>query len=262
MKNVAYWWEQYKCSKDLLTRNKLIEHYVPLVKKIARRVYKGLQFKVEFDDLVSEGIFGLIKAVENFDLSRQIKFETYATQVIRGAMLNFLRDLDWVPERLRVKARKMEQLEAKFVSEYGKQATKEEIAELMQISVGEVYELIANLGCAYLLSLNQPLSGDLHSGEEGGEIIDLISDVNAVEPLQEVYFKEQREEIKRALSNLPERERILIEFHYFERMPLQKIAETLGVTKQRVSQIHGRALKLLRDKLGKQKEDRARDFLF
>jgi len=246
-------WDQFSIDNSKEARDQLIEYYLPLVKKIAGRISKTANLTVEFDDLVSDGIFGLIKAINNFDTTRGIKFETYATPVIKGSILNSLRALDWVPERIRGKAREMEKAAAKFACSFGREGTKQEIADLMEISASELYELIANLGCAYLLSLNQPFS--CFNNEDEIEIMDTISDEKVVEPSLELSFIEQRDELKKAVDCLPPREKLLIEYHYFKRMTFEKISPHLGVTKQRVSQIHSRALKMLREHLTEQQID-------
>ncbi|HPZ06642.1 MAG TPA: FliA/WhiG family RNA polymerase sigma factor [Candidatus Eremiobacteraeota bacterium] len=241
-------WESFIKLKDKENRDILIEFYLPLVKKIAGRISRCVNTTVEFEDLVSDGIFGLIKAINNFDISRGIKFETYATPVIRGSILNSLRALDWIPERIRGKARELEKASIQFATDHGREGTKQELAEIMEMSAGELYELIANLGCAYLLSLNQPFAANTF-GDEEIEIMDTISDTRIIEPSLELAFLEQREELKAALEHLPQREKILIEYHYFKKMTFDQIAPHLGVTKQRVSQLHSRALKMLREQL-------------
>ena len=253
-------WDKFSKERSKEYRDKLIENYIPLVKKIAGRISKTTNVTVEFDDLVSDGIFGLIKAINNFDVSRGIKFETYATPVVKGSILNSLRALDWVPERIRGKAREMEKAASKFACTYGREGTKQEIAALMEISASDLYELIANLGCAYLLSLNQPFS--CFNNEDEIEIMDTVSDDRVVEPSMELSFSEQRDELKKALNCLPPREKLLIEYHYFKRMTFEKISPYLGVTKQRVSQIHSRALKMLREHLTKKQMDDLQGYLW
>ena len=240
-------WERFNLEKSKDLRDVLIEYYLPLVKKVAGRLCKTINAAIDFDDLVSDGVFGLIKAINNFDTTRGIKFESYATPVIKGSILNSLRALDWVPERIRCKAREMEKVAASFASDHGREGTKEEIAEVMEISAGELYELIANLGCAYLLSLNQPFSSI--AGDDELEIEEIISDKSILEPSLELTFIEQRHELKDALEKLPERERMLVEYHYFKKMTFEQISPHLGVTKQRVSQLHSKALKMLREYL-------------
>lgn len=237
-------WSRFSIEPNKDNRDALIENYLPFVRKIAGRIIKNTSATVEFEDLVSDGVFGLIKAINNFDVARGIKFETYATPVVRGSILNSLRALDWVPERIRGKAREMEKAAAKFASDHGREGTKQEIAEVMEMSAGELYELIANLGCAYLLSLNQPFSSINNDDEI--EIMDTISDKKVVEPSIELSFLEQRDELRTAMECLPPREKLLVEYHYFKRMTFEQISPYLGVTKQRVSQIHSRALKMLR----------------
>lgn len=227
-------------------RDLLIEQYLPLVKQIASKLVRNIK-QVDFDDLVSDGIFGLMKAIEQFDPERGVKFETYATPVIRGSILNGLRSLDWVPERKRAKTRQLQRAMDQFVSLHGRQGTEKELAEELKMSAQDVYELIADLGTAYLLSLDQPASA---AQDEERSIKDTIEDDSIREPSLEVEFSEQRSLLKQAIQGLPYREQLLIKLHYFEALTFEDIAEKLKVSKQRISQLHAKAVKKLRECMG------------
>jgi len=244
--NLPELWEKYKRHTDLPAKEKLIESYLPLVRQIAVSIIRKLRPGVDLDDLVSDGSFGLMRAIEQFDPERGVKFETYATPVVRGAIYNGLRSLDWMPERTRGKARALQRAMEKFTVLYGRPGTEEELAEELKMSTSEVYELITDLGCVYLLSLDQPFpTGD----DENASILDIIEDKEGTDPSIEIEFIEQREILRRVVDNLSERERMLVQMHYYEGVSFDKIAGMMGVSKQRISQIHSRAVRRLRETL-------------
>ncbi len=240
--DLAYLWERYKKAEDLEARDFLIEHYLPFVKNLASGVIRKLRAGVELDDLISDGVFGLIRAIELFEPERGIKFETYATPVVRGAIFNGIRALDWVPERTREKTRALQKAMDNFASNYGRVATESELAEELKISTSDVYNLIVDLGCIYLLSLEQPLSSD-----EEAVILDTIEDTDSSNPLHELEFKEQRQALTEAVEALSERDRQIIQLYYFEGLSFDKIAQMINVSKQRISQLHVRIMKQLRE---------------
>ncbi|MGV8118552.1 MAG: sigma-70 family RNA polymerase sigma factor [Candidatus Xenobiia bacterium LiM19] len=244
--DVAELWGKFKTHADLSAKDTLIENYLPLVRQIAISIIKKLRPGVDLDDLISDGSFGLMRAVEQFDPGRGVKFETYATPVVRGAIYNGLRALDWMPERTRGKARALQRAMEKFTVLYGRPGTEQELAEELKMSTSEVYELITDLGCVYLLSLDQPFpSGD----DEDGSILDILEDKEGTDPSLEMEFIEQREILKRVVEDLTERERMLVQMHYYEGVSFDKIATMMGISKQRISQIHSRAVRRLREAL-------------
>lgn len=226
-------------------RDALVEKYLWLVRQIAAKLMKNIK-QVDFNDLVGDGVFGLLKAIEQFDTERGVKFETYATPVIRGTILNGLRSMDWVPERKRSKTRELQRAMDQFQVTHGREGSEEELAKELQISAKEVYELVADLGTTYLLSLDQPASS---STEDERSVIDTIEDKKTREPAKEYQFEEERKLLKKAIDALPERESKLIALHYFEGESFEAIAEELKISKQRVSQIHAKAIKKIREAL-------------
>ncbi|MDQ7823765.1 MAG: FliA/WhiG family RNA polymerase sigma factor [Candidatus Eremiobacteraeota bacterium] len=244
--DVAELWGKFKSQADLGAKETLIASYLPLVRQIAVSIIKKLRPGVDLDDLISDGTFGLMRAVEQFDPGRGVKFETYATPVVRGAIYNGLRALDWMPERTRGKARALQRAMEKFSVLYGRPGTEEELAEELKMSTSEVYELITDLGCVYLLSLDQPFPT---SDDDEASILDIIEDKDGTDPSIEIEFIEQREILRRSVEELSERERTLIQMHYFDGVPFDKIAQIMGVSKQRISQIHSRAVRRLREQL-------------
>ncbi len=239
-------WVRYKQTGDPDLRSQLVERYLPLVDKLAYQVLSKLRVGSEIDDLKADGMFGLLKAIDGFELERGFKFETYATQVVRGAIYNGLRRMDWLPERTRGKARALQKAIDKITSISGREPTEAELADELQVSASEVFDLIANLGSVYLLSLDQPLvAGD----DSGTAVMDVVQN-NGDDPVCEVEFAEQRAALRRAIDCLNEREQYIIKMYYFEGVTFERIANTLGVSKQRISQMHSRAVRQLREHLG------------
>lgn len=240
-------WTRYKECGDPQLQARLVEHYQPLVRHLAVRILRKLRPGTDLDDLVADGLFGLLRAIEGFDLSRGYKFETYATPVVRGAIFNGLRRMDWLPERTRGKARALQKAIDKITLLTGRQPTETDLAEELKMSAGEVYELISSLGCVYLLSLDQPLT----AGEDtDATIMDMVEDQHFFDPSQEIEFGEQRDRLRLAIDVLNDREQLLVKMHYFEGVTFEKISRILGVSKQRVSQMHSRAIRRLRENLG------------
>ena len=243
-------WREYKESGDPALQERLVEYYLPLVRGLSAKVMAKIRGSVEMDDLMSDGLFGLLRAIEGFELSRGFKFETYAAPVVRGASYNGLRRMDWLPERTRCKARALQKAIDKFTSISGRQPTEEELAQELKISAGEVFDLISCLGCVYLLSLDQPLNA---SDSSEGTIMDVVaSDSPFYDPARELEFSQERDQLRWAINQLNEREQLLIKMHYFEGVTFEKISRLLGVSKQRISQMHSRAVKRLREFLGDQ----------
>jgi RNA polymerase sigma factor FliA len=247
MPDVAQWWASLKEAHDEESRALLIEHYLPLVKNLASSVLRKLRQGAELDDLISDGTFGLMRAIDAFDPQRGVKFETYATQVVRGAIYNGLRSMDWVPERTRGKARALQKAMDKISQVTGRTATEAELAQELKMSAQEVYELINDLGCLFLLSLDQPLG---FADDDEVSVLQTIADRGGADPSTEAEFAEQRKTLREAIMQLQEREHFLIRSHYIEGIPFESIARTLGVSKQRVSQMHARAVRRLREFIG------------
>lgn len=260
MDRIKSLWEQYKTAGDPQLQAKLVEHYMPLVRHLALRILRKLRPGTDLDDLIADGLFGLMRAIEGFDLSRGYKFETYATPVVRGAIFNGLRRMDWLPERTRGKARALQKAIDKITLLTGRQPTENDLAEELKMSATEVYDLISSLGCIYLLSLDQPLT----AGEDtDATIMDMVEDQHFFDPSTEIEFEEQRSRLRIAIDGLNEREQLLIKMHYFEGVTFERISRILGVSKQRVSQMHSRAVRRLRENLGDEmiESEAMQDFL-
>ncbi len=239
-------WKSYKETESAEAQELLVAHYLPLVRTLAVGISRKLAAGADLEELAADGSVGLLRAIEAFDPSRGFKFETYAIPVIRGSIFNGVRRLDWVPERTRTKARALQSAMERLQSESGQEPTREDLAAELKISTDEVYDLIASLSTAYLLSLDQPLG---HTDEGDSSYGDFVED-QSVTPLMEVEFAEERQALRDAIGQLDEREQMIVTLHYFEGVTFDAISRELGVSKQRVSQLHSRAVKTLRQFLG------------
>ncbi len=246
MSDIADVWREYKASGDPHLQEELVVHYQGLVYKLAHKIARKLKQGTEVEELISDGMLGLVKAIDAFDPSRGFQFSTYATPVVRGSIYNGLRRLDWLPERTRTKARNFQKAVDKLSQVQGRRPSEEDIAKELEISAKEVYDLIANLSSMYLLSLDQPV------GDEEGDMSmgDLVEDSQFASPEAEFEYSEERSALREALASLPDRERELLEMHYFNGITFEAISRQMDVSKQRISQLHLRAVRHLREKLG------------
>jgi RNA polymerase sigma factor FliA len=248
MEDPAPIWEQYKKEGDRRAKEALLEHYLPFVKQIALGILKKLWSGIEMDDLVSDGTFGLMRAIEQFDPQRGIKFETYATPVIRGAIYNGLRDLDWMPERTRAKVRALQQAMERFMMEHGRPGTEEELAKELKITSKEISDLAFDLFCMYVPSLDQSLAD---TEDEGFSFLDVLEDKESNNPVVEMEAQEDRKFLEDALKELDEDEKMLTRLHYYEGVSFEEVAEKMNISMQKVSQIHRRVVFKLKDWLSK-----------
>lgn len=248
-------WDRFKRTGDRGAREVLILHYAPLVKYVAGRLAVALPATVDFDDLISYGTFGLIDAVEKFEPSRGVKFETYALARVRGAIIDGLRLSDWVPRTLRQKAREFESVAQKLESSLGRAASDAELAGAMGLTAEDYQARVAELACTTLTSLDDVWRGD-EEGNDGVRLVDGLADEHAVDPLSSVEFAELKRALAAAIDQLPERERVVVALYYREDLTLKEIGRVLEVTEARVSQIHTKAVLRLRGKLARWREER------
>ncbi|MBO8127452.1 MAG: RNA polymerase sigma factor WhiG [Firmicutes bacterium] len=241
-------WEEFKQNRDSEAREKLILEYASLIKYVAGRLAIGMPSNVEFDDLVSFGVFGLMDALDKFEPDRGIKFETYALARIRGAIIDGLRSLDWVPRSVRTKARKLEQTIYELDTELGRPATDSEIAEAMDCSLDEYYKTLQEIACTTVTSLDEVWSDSSGDGDKLN-FKDALEDERSPDPLKLAEFNDLRDRLGQAIDDLPERERLVITLYYYEGLTLKEIGAVLEVTEARVSQIHSKAVARLRTKL-------------
>jgi RNA polymerase sigma factor for flagellar operon FliA len=240
-------WAEYKGSATREVRDQLIVHYSPLVKYVAGRVAVGLPQNVEQADLVSYGIFGLIDAIEKFDLSRGYKFETYAIARIKGNILDELRSIDWVPRSVRAKARALEKAYGTLEGQLHRTPTDTELADELDVSEDQLQTTLSQISFVGLVALDEMLSV---GGERGDSMTlgDTIAD-NGEGPVAAYEVEEMRHILADAINRLPEREKIVLTLYYYEGLTLAEIGEVLGVTESRVCQIHTKAVLQLRSRI-------------
>ncbi len=222
--------------------------YSPLVKYVAGRMSSGLPSHVEESDLISYGLGGLISAIDRFDLDREIKFETYAITRIRGAILDELRTLDWVPRSVRARARQIERANAKLEARFHRAPTDEEMATELEVSLEEFHDILLRIANSTIVALDERWSVSEANGDQVS-LLDTLADRRVPDPQQLVDQSEMRDRIARAISALPEREKLVVALYYYENLTLREIGEVLGVTESRVSQLHTKAVLRLRSKL-------------
>ena len=249
-------WAEYKASAAREARDKLIVHYSPLVKYVAGRVSVGLPQNVDQADLVSYGIFGLIDAIDKFDTGRNIKFETYAIARIKGAIIDELRSIDWVPRSVRAKARSVEKAYTKLEAAQGRTPTDAEVAEEMGISERDLQNTFNQISFIGLVALDEVLS--IGGGERGEATTlgDTIAD-RGQSPVAAFEVEEMKQILASAINRLGEREKIVLTLYYYEGLTLAEIGEVLGVTESRVCQIHTKAIFQLRSKMGEPERELA-----
>jgi RNA polymerase sigma factor for flagellar operon FliA len=240
-------WDAFKGSASNEARERLILHYAPLVKYVASRVATGLPASVEQADLVSYGVFGLIDALQKFEPGRGNKFETYAIPRIKGAIIDELRAMDWVPRSIRFKAREIEKAHSDLEAMLKRQPTEAEMAERLGISRSELHDVVSQISFVSVLALDELVSVGADRGEQVS-LIDTLADKH-LDPTSGVESQETRGLLAAAINSLSEREKIVVTLYYFEGLTLAEIGEILGVTESRVCQIHTKAVGGLRGQL-------------
>lgn len=241
-------WREYRRGADPSVRERLILHYAPLVKYVAGRVGAGLPQRVEQSDLVSYGIFGLIDAIDKFEPERGFKFETYATARIRGAIIDELRAVDWIPRSVRAKARAVEQAYAKLEHELRRTPEDAEVAAELGMSPDEFDAVLARISFTGIVALDEVLSAGGDDGDSATTVADTIAD-DTHDPEARFEDDEMRRLLADALHHVSERERLVLTLYYFDGMTLAEIGGVLGVTESRVCQIHTKAILRLRTRL-------------
>ena len=241
-------WRDFKDSHDEDLRERLILHYSPLVKYVAGRVSVGLPATIEQADLVSYGIFGLIDAIEKFDIGRNIKFETYAINRIRGAIIDELRAIDWIPRSVRFKAREVERALGELEGRLLRPPSDAELAEELGVSLDDLQETLNQINLVSVVALDELLSVGGEKGE-AVSLVDTLADTKAADPETTFESEETRHLLAQAINYLPERERLVITLYYYEGLTLAQIGQVLGVTESRVCQMHTKAVLQLRNKM-------------
>jgi RNA polymerase sigma factor for flagellar operon FliA len=238
-------WQAFGQHRDAALRDRLVLHYAPLVKYVAGRVGTGLPAHVDIADLVQSGVFGLWDAIDRFEPERGLKFETYAMQRIRGAILDELRAQDWVPRSVRSRAREVERALERLESRLQRSATDAEVADELGITVVDLRELYAQLQLTSVIALDELIE----VGRGGTSIAETLPDDTVEEPGAFLDSVESRRLLAEAVSQLTDRDRVVVSLYYFENLTLAEIGRVLGVTESRVCQLHTRAVLRLRSKM-------------
>ncbi len=249
--NIQQLWLDFKAdlsNQDL--RNRLIEQYLPLVKYNGERIWARLPEGVELDDLVSAGVFGLMDAIDAFDLTRGVKFETYCVPRIRGAMLDELRTMDWVPRLVRSKASKLNEALKTLEAKMGRSPTEIELAEQLQISVAELEKMMIDANAVNLISLNKKWY-ETDSYKDVREI-DVLEDKKGEDPTRRI----QKNDLMRLVTKgLNRNERLIIILYYYEELTMKEIGATLDLSESRVSQMHSSIVQRLQSQLERRRPE-------
>jgi len=253
--DIAELWRDYKEGGTSDARERLILHYSPLVKFVAGRVAAGLPQNIEQADLVSYGIFGLIDAIDKFDPERGFKFETYAISRIKGAIIDELRSIDWVPRSIRSKARSIERAYSKLENELQRTPGDDEVADELEMTESELAQTLSQISFVGLVALDELLTV---GGERSGSstLGDTVAD-RAHDPVAAFELGEMKHVLADAINRMPDRERLVLTLYYYEALTLSEIGDVLGVTESRVCQIHTKAILQLRSRMVEPERERA-----
>ena len=237
-------WQEYDKARTPAIREKIIIEYAGLVKIVAGKLSMYLGNNVEYDDLVGYGTFGLIDAIDKFVLTKGVKFETYASLRIRGAILDQIRKMDWIPRTVRQKQKRVEQAQAELENELGRPATDKELAQKLEVSDDELTELLEETKVANMVSLDEYM-------EQGSEVkMSPGKKSSIVMPETSAVKKELKEQLIKALGSLTEKEKKVVVLYYYEDLTLKEISRVLEVSESRVSQLHTKAIMKMRGQLG------------
>jgi RNA polymerase sigma factor FliA len=249
-------WRRYRELDDERARERLVVAYSPLVKYVAGRMGSGLPAHVEEADLISYGLVGLISAIERYEPEREIKFETYAIPRIRGAIIDELRALDWVPRSVRARAREIEKANVKLEHKLQRAPTDEEIAAELGIELTEFQDSLIQISNSTIAALDELWTVSDSSGDQVS-LLDTLQDPSAPDPAKVMDATDLKDRVADAIARLPEREKLVIALYYYENLTLREIGEVLGVTESRISQLHTKAVLRLRARM--QEEDVSAD---
>lgn len=225
-------------------RERLILEHAPLVKYIAQRLAVKLPPHVDMNDLINTGVLGLLDAIEKFDPGKGVRFGTYAHFRIRGAMIDSLRETDWVPRSVRSKAQELGNVYENLEKRFGRHATEDEAAMEMGMSIDEFMEMLGEVNCAAMVSIE-----DLAAGSGGLNLLDIVADGNGDDPQAILGNRELKEALGKAIDNLQEKERLVVTLYYYEELTMKEIGAVLNLTESRVCQLHTQAMLRLKGKL-------------
>ncbi|MBM4301783.1 MAG: FliA/WhiG family RNA polymerase sigma factor [Deltaproteobacteria bacterium] len=248
---------EYGAAKlDPKWQEQMVLQYAPLIKYIASRLALRLPSHISMEDLISSGIIGLIDAVQKFDPSKNINFKTYAEFRIKGAMLDELRSLDWIPRSVRKKTHLIEDAYATLQRSLGRPAEAEEVAELMGLEIGRFYQLLDETKTVSVVALEEgrKTTGG-HAGYLDHEVLETINDDNARDSFLAVHFSGLQEVMVQAIESLPDKEKLLVSLYYYEELTMKEIGQIMGYTESRISQLHTQAMYRLKHKLREYSHD-------
>ncbi|MCO5385586.1 FliA/WhiG family RNA polymerase sigma factor [Desulfosporosinus sp.] len=234
-------------------KQEYVEKYLPLVKRIAGRLAISLPSHVDEDDIIGYGVFGLLDALERFEAARGWKFETYASIRIRGAMIDGLRTMDWVPHSARQKVKRVQEGFAELEYQLGRAVTAVEVAELLKVEVREIEGVMAQAQILTLTSFDET-TVDI-DGDNSGTPLNLLVDPSALEAYQDVEKDEQKQILAIAVEKLPDKEKLVVALYYQEELTLKEIAAVMKLSESRISQLHSQAILRLRGRLSRQKRN-------
>ncbi|MEY3230070.1 MAG: polymerase sigma factor for flagellar operon [Planctomycetota bacterium] len=239
-------WVNYQAKPDEATRNYLMEKFLPLVRYNAERIYARLPDEVDIEDLMSAGLFGLMDAIDAFDLSRKVKFETYCAPRIRGAILDELRSMDWVPRLVRSRTSKVEQARQAIEKATGQPATDEQVADMLKVDDEEFDKLRRDSSAVMTRSLTQRCFGGGDSGGREIRELDVVKDDGQCNPVSDIQRRDLKDLITKGLSRA---ERLIVVLYYYEGMTMKEIGATLDLSESRVSQMHSSILARLKSQM-------------
>ena len=247
----------YSAAKlDPKWQEQMVLQYAPLIKYIASRLALRLPSHISMEDLISSGIIGLIDAVQKFDASKNINFKTYAEFRIKGAMLDELRSLDWIPRSVRKKTHLIEEAYAKLQRLLGRPAEAEEVAEFMDLEIGEFHKLLDETKTVSLVGLEEGRkNAGGHAGYLEHEVLETIEDDSARDALLAVHFSGLQRIMLEAIEALPDKEKLMISLYYYEELTMKEIGQIMGYTESRISQLHTQAMYRLKHKLREYAQD-------
>lgn len=234
-------WKKFKETNDIYCKQEIIKEYISIVKIVAGRMYNYYGGNVDFDDLVGFGIFGLVDAIEKFDTTRDLKFETYAQIRIRGSIIDNLRKLDWIPRSLRKKAKALENTIKLLENRLGRKATNEEIAKEMNISTEEVEKSLSEISTFNIVSFEELLAIQ-------GDFTHDKSNLNPELVFEELEVKEG---LSKAIDSLGEKEKLVISLYYYNGLTYKEIGKIMDLSESRISQIHSKAISCIKNELQK-----------
>lgn len=246
-KTLSELWKHYHKTKNTDIREKLIVQYAPLVKYVAGRLSMYFGSNVEYEDLASYGIFGLIDAIDKFDINKGVKFETYASLRIRGSIIDSIRELDWVPRSLRQKNKDLEKIYSELENKLGHSATDKEVADKLGMEIDDFYKLINDISVTSMMSLDEFLEQNYESN------VATLVPTRGDHPEDYVEFNEIKDMLGDAIDKLPEKEKLVVSLYYYDELTLKEISAIMNVSESRISQLHTKAILRMRGKLARLK---------